>query len=93
MMHRVKPLTDRPRRDEKSVEGKRLLLGVLVALIVAVGLVFYSGVTGGSTHTPLSKPGVGFTTDPAAASAAGTSAAQATVGGGAIRDAAITNDR
>lgn len=65
MMLRVNPSTDRPHRDANAVEGKRLILGLLLALVLAVGLVFYFGVTGGSTHVPLSKAGVGFTTDPA----------------------------
>lgn len=87
MMRWVKP-SDRPPSpsDAKSVPGKKLLLGLLVALVLAVGLVFYFGVTGGSTHVPLSKPGVGFTTDPAPSSPS----APGTAGGGALADAAIT---
>ena len=60
MMHRVEPPANRPNRDEKSVQGKKLLLGVLLALLLAVGLVFYFGLTGGSTHVALSKPGITF---------------------------------
>lgn len=78
MMRPVKPPADRL-RPGTSIQGKRLLLGLLLALVLAVGLVFYLGVTGGSTHVPLSKPGVGFTTDPAAASSGAS-------GGGANAD-------
>lgn len=63
MMRVVKAESPRPARAG-SVPGKRLLLGLLVALLVALAVVFYFGVTGGSTHMPLSKPGIGFTTDP-----------------------------
>jgi hypothetical protein len=84
MMHRVKPPTKPAARDAKSVQGKRLLLVLLVALVVAVGLVFYAGMTGGSTHVPMSKPGVGFTTDPAALSAT-----TAVATSGAAADAAL----
>jgi hypothetical protein len=87
MMHRVKPPAERLNREARSVQGKRLLLGLLVGLIFAVSIVFYFGVTGGSTHVPLSKPGVGFSTDPAASSTAATGAA---AGGGAVLDAGIT---
>ena len=56
-------------RRAKPVQGKKLLLGLLVGLVLVVGLVFYFGVSGGSTHIPLSKPGIGFTTDDPSASA------------------------
>jgi len=86
MMHRVKPTPDRPNRDDKAVQGKKLLLGLLVALVLAVGLVFYFGLTGGSTHVALSKPGITFRTDPAPSA----SAATATAAGGAVVDGPIT---
>lgn len=79
-------------RTRKTIEGKRFLLGLLVALVVAVGLVFYFGVTGGSTHVALSRPGIGFTTDPtASSSAAAGNAAGGLADGGAI--ARTINDR
>ncbi len=56
MMRRVKP-------GPAPVKGKTLILGVLGALVVVVGLLFWAGLTGGSTHVPLSAPGVGFTVD------------------------------
>ncbi len=93
MMRPVKPTADRARRNAKTVQGKKLLVGFLGALVLAVGLVFYFGVTGGSTHVPLSKPGIGFTPTPQptrrghpAADEAGT----AVTSGGATLDAAIT---
>src|SRR3954464_6436648 len=72
-MRRVKPPAE-PTRGTKSVQGKRLLLGLLGGLVVAVGLVFYAGMTGGSTHVPLAKPGGGVTTDPTAPASASASA-------------------
>jgi hypothetical protein len=42
-----------------------LILAVLGALVVVVGLLFWAGMTGGSTHVPLSAPGIGFTVDDA----------------------------
>jgi hypothetical protein len=56
MMRRVKP-------GPAPVKGKTLILGVLGALVVVVGLLFWVGMTGGSTHVPLSAPGVGFAVD------------------------------
>jgi len=82
---RVKPQAVTPPRAAASVQGKKLLLGLLGALLVAVGLVFYLGVTGGSTHVPNSKPGVGFTTEPPAAANPSTTSMES-------GDAAITND-
>jgi hypothetical protein len=38
---------------------------LLGALLLVVGLVFWVGVSGGSKHVPLSRPGVGFTADDA----------------------------
>jgi hypothetical protein len=91
MMRRVKPAAspprpppgDGPRRrpgGPPPVKGKTLILGVLGALVVVVGLLFWAGMTGGSTHVPLSAPGVGFTVDDTgaatpSASATGTGAA------------------
>jgi len=80
MMHRVKAPQNPP------IKGKTLILGVLGALVVVVGLVFWAGMTGGSTHVPLSAPGIGFTTDDAGstASAAAAPAATAAWDGGTI---------
>ena len=72
MMHRVKAPENRP------VKGKTLILGILGALVVTVGLLFWAGMTGGSTHVPLSAPGIGFTVDdagPATSEPAGPGAA------------------
>ena len=49
----------------KSVQGKTLIVALLGALVLVVGLVFWIGMSGGSTHIPLSKRGVGFTVDDA----------------------------
>src|SRR5947209_20146500 len=82
MMRRVKgPPKPAP------VKGKTLILGVLGALIVVVGLLFWAGMTGGSTHVPLSAPGIGFTTDDAAPSipaSEGSAKASAGWDGGAL---------
>jgi hypothetical protein len=75
MMRRVKP-------GPAPVKGKPLILGVLGALVVVVGLLFWAGMTGGSTHVPLSAPGVGFTVDDTGAPTA-TAAATATAWDGA----------
>lgn len=71
MMRSVKPA---------PIKGKTLILGVLGALFVVVGLLFWAGMTGGSTHVPLSAPGVGFTVDDTGAA---TPAASATATGDA----------
>lgn len=71
MMRRVEPPSNRGQRGEgsgRAVQGKTLILGVLGALLLVAGLLFWVGMTGGSTHVPLSKPGVGFTADDAGAS-------------------------
>jgi len=86
MMRNVNGPSERPNQRAKPVQGKRLLLGLLLALMFVVGGVFYLGVSGGSTHVPLSKPGIGFTTDPAAAASADASANS----GGNVLDAALT---
>ena len=86
MMRNVNGRTEPPDRRAKPVQGKTLLLGLLVALVLVVGGVFYFGVSGGSTHVPLSKPGIGFTTDPAAS---GSGAASAGAGADVL-DAALT---
>lgn len=72
MMRRVKPASTPPSGPRKRpaggpapVKGKTLILGVLGALVVVVGLLFWAGMTGGSTHVPLSAPGIGFVMDDA----------------------------
>jgi hypothetical protein len=59
------------------VQGKTFILGLLGALLLVVGLVFWAGVSGGSKHVPHSKPGVGFTADEAGAPAAASGSAKA----------------
>ena len=71
MMRRVKPP---PKPD--PVKGKTLILGLLGALLFVVGLLFWMGMNGGSTHVPMGKPGVGFTADDAGTSAAAPDAAR-----------------
>jgi hypothetical protein len=60
------------RNDEKArpVQGKTFILALLGALVLVVGGVFWIGMHGGSTHVPLSRPGVGFTADDAGAPSA-----------------------
>ena len=64
----VKPPARRDGEAAKgAVQGKHLILGVIGAIMVVAGLLFWAGMTGGSTHVPVSKPGVAFVTDDAAA--------------------------
>ena len=72
MMQRVKPASTPPSSPRKRpaggpapVKGKTLILGILGAMVVVIGLLFWAGMTGGSTHVPLSAPGIGFTVDDA----------------------------
>ena len=82
MMRGVKP-------GPAPVKGKTLILGVLGALVVVVGLLFWAGMTGGSTHVPLSAPGVGFTVDDTGAAATATASAFASAASGAWDGGAI----
>lgn len=70
MMHRVEPPV-KPDAKARPIQGKTFILGLLGALILLVGIIFWIGMSGGSTHVPLSKPGVGFTADDAGASGDG----------------------
>ena len=36
-----------------AVKGKTLILGLIGALVLVVGLLFWAGMSGGSTHVPL----------------------------------------
>jgi hypothetical protein len=58
MMRPVEPPAKPP-----PIKGKTFLLGMFVTLTIVIGLVFWVGMSGGSKHVPLSKPGVGFTAD------------------------------
>lgn len=64
MMRRVKPPSKREEqsngRSGTQIQGKTLILGFLVALACVVGLLFWIGMSGGSTHVAAGKPGVGF---------------------------------
>jgi hypothetical protein len=42
------------------VKGKHLIIGFLAAIVLAAGIIFWIGLSGGSRHVPQSKPGVGF---------------------------------
>jgi uncharacterized membrane protein len=59
---------------KKSVAGRTLVIGLLASIVAVAGLVLIAGMTGGSTHVPQSKPGVGFTMDPKASAAPADSA-------------------
>ena len=96
MMHRVKPASTPPSGPRKRpaggpapVKGKTLILGVLGALVVVVGLLFWAGMTGGSTHVPLSAPGIGFALDDAGTKATPGAAGPAGEGPGAWDGAAL----
>ncbi len=64
MMRSVKGPLEPPSKP-KPIRGKTLILGLLGALAAMVSLLFWLGMSGGSRHVPLSKPGVGFVTDDA----------------------------
>lgn len=97
----VKPRAGTSRHDEKArpVQGKTFIVGLLGALVLVVGLVFWIGMSGGSTHVPLSKPGIGFTADdagaaaPAAAGSTGSEAAGAAPGDGGAIDRTVHDRR
>ena len=42
----------------KAVSGKQLILGLIGAIVLVASLLFWAGMTGGSTHVPPSKAGV-----------------------------------
>lgn len=79
----------------KGVSGNQLIVGLLLSIVLVAGLLFWAGMTGGSTHIPPSKAGVGFTKDEAGAApdATGDGGTAAAGGwdGGAI--AATIHDR
>ena len=47
----------------KPIRGKTFIVGLLGTLVLVIGFVFWAGMSGGSRHVPLSKPGVGFSSD------------------------------
>lgn len=79
-----------PREGKKAkpVQGKTFILGFLGVVLLVVGGVFWIGLSGGSTHIPLSKPGIGFTADDVSAPDAGAPSGAAEPRGGAA-DAAV----
>ena len=42
------------------VQGKHLIIAFLGAIVLAAGIIFWIGMSGGSRHVPQSKPGVDF---------------------------------
>ena len=84
----MKPPAKRGEGSPKGVSGKQLILGLIGAIILVACLLFWAGMTGGSTHVPLSKAGVGFEKDDAGAapSASGSAAALAAWDGGTIAE-------
>jgi hypothetical protein len=90
MMRRVKPPPKREtpaKAGGQTVQGKTLILGFLAALVVVVGLLFWVGLSGNSTHVAAGRPGVGFRADEGDdAAATGTSTAKSDLAwdGGAI---------
>lgn len=69
MIRSVKPpeksdsSSTRERTKVKPIQGKTFILGLVGTLVAVIGLVFWAGISGGSRHVPLSKPGVGFSAD------------------------------
>lgn len=49
-----------PRAPAPVVQGKHLIVGFLAAIVLAAGIIFWIGMSGGSRHVPQSKPGVDF---------------------------------
>lgn len=91
------------RTQRNAVKGKTLILGLLAALVIAMGLLFWIGTHGGSTHVPQSRPGVGFSVDDAGAATtamgAGSTASAAANGervpgwdGGTVRDPRVRDE-
>ncbi len=80
------------KRDDpkaKGVSGKQLILALVGSIVLVAGLLFWAGMTGGSTHVPLSKAGVGFVKDEAGAlpdASVGSAAAPVAWDGGAIAE-------
>lgn len=79
----------RPAGGPAPVKGKTLILGVLGALFVVLGLLFWAAMTGGSTHVPLSAPGIGFGMDDAGAKATAPGAEGRSPDGAAAWDGAV----
>lgn len=46
------------------MQGKKVVIALLVALVGVVGAVVWIGVSGGSQHVPRSAPGVAFKAAP-----------------------------
>lgn len=82
------PVKRRGEEGGRTVQGKTLIVVVLGALLLVAGTLFWVGMTGGSTHVPLSKPGIGFVADDAGPGASdpigAASAGPAAWDGGAI---------
>ena len=55
------------------MQGKKVVIALLVALLGVFGAVVWIGVSGGSQHVPRSAPGVAFKAAPAPADEAGAS--------------------
>ena len=72
----------------KGVSGKQLIIGLIGAIVLVAGLLFWAGMTGGSTHVPPSKAGVGFEKDDAGAAprASGSAVGAAAWDGGTIAE-------
>lgn len=83
----MRPVKAEGPKKPAPVEGKKLLLVLLGGIILVAAIIFAVGLTGNSTHVPLGKPGIGFTTDPPAASALGSAPGQSAE---SILDAGIT---
>jgi len=49
-----------PRSPAPVVQGKHLIIAFLGAIVLAAGIIFWIGMSGGSRHVPQSKPGVDF---------------------------------
>ena len=49
-----------PRAPAPVVQGKHLIIAFLGAIVLAAGIIFWIGMSGGSRHVPQSKPGVDF---------------------------------
>ena len=90
MMRCVSKRDASPSPRSTAVKGKTFILGLALALSLVVGLVFWIGMSGGSTHVGPGKPGVGFMTDDSGTGAGAASGpASGSANGGATWDGGV----
>ena len=93
MMHLVKPAVKPPNGGPSQLSGKRLIVGLLGVIAVVAAVIFWIGMSGGSTHVAPSKPGIGFTTDDSGSGSAAAAAPGAEAWDGAAINKTISDPR